>query len=206
QDELHSDVQVPVECRVWETGMRSLTVSASADEPWHRPSVVTARLMVVNMLIPLVVLLSLCMALGLSVLIGRRLRTTAAEPGPIPSPAIDVTADDVASDAAGRILFESGARPREMLARLYFQAVAMLQKSLGVRLRREMTLREYLASVRQRLGSDPRIFGRLTSLAEEAVYGPREIDSQSMRLGRRLLGMLRSAHANIEKDDTGDTQ
>ncbi|MBN1857528.1 MAG: DUF4129 domain-containing protein [Dehalococcoidia bacterium] len=208
QDEIHAEVQVPVECRVWDMGMRQLIVRASADEPWHRPTEATAQLMLVNLLIPNVLLVSLGVVLGLGVLNRRRLRHAVLEPEPLPLPVLQSIPYDVAVAAVDGISFDDVGGSRQLLARLYYQAVVVLQKTLGVMLRREMTLREYLVSVQQRLGFEPRIFGKLTMLAEEAMYGPREPDRQSARLGRRLLAMLRSAQSNSdgERDGSEDAQ
>ncbi|TFH35548.1 MAG: hypothetical protein E4G93_03580 [Dehalococcoidia bacterium] len=171
QDDVHSEVQVPVEGHIWEMGRRLLFVTADADEPWHSPSVATAQLTIVNLFVPCVVLVFLGVILGLGVLIGRRLRTASAEAVLARLAVVDSAAPDVVVDTFAGMPFDSDGGPRLLLARLYFQAVGVLQKTLGVMLRREMTLREYLSDVRQRLGAEPQVFGKLTTIAEDAVYG-----------------------------------
>jgi hypothetical protein len=93
------------------------------------------------------------------------------------------------SDAVGQHRTEV-AGPTGMVLDAYCRAVALLQSVLGVLLRREMTLREYGRSISARVPAISRVFGRLTALAEHALYGAQPPGRREAALGRRLLAAL----------------
>ena len=83
-----------------------------------------------------------------------------------------------------------GAGTRRSLLALYYHAVASLQATLGVVLRREMTLREYLSAVAARIPALSQAFAGLTALAERALYARPEPDLQDVSTGRELLASM----------------
>jgi hypothetical protein len=181
--------EVPLQVSIWSMGLRTVTVRATPYEPWHRPSESRAHLLVVNLFVPLVWLV----VVGVAVLLGLAVRrgTTGAK-----VVAKEPESDDRehaappgrAGTGAWRRLDATG--PAGMVLDAYTRAVALLQSVLGLGLRREMTLREYGRSISDRVPAISQLFGRLTALAEQALYGGRAPGRREAALGRRLLAAL----------------
>ena len=184
---------VPLDVSVWSMGVRTLTVRAVAREPWHRPAESHVRLLVVNLFIPFVWLSALALALLFGLAVRRRFSANAPLPASVPGvgwAGFDGGYELTTGGSAGG----EDAGPRRSMLSLYFNAVNLLRATIGVALRREMTLREYLSAAAERMPVASRLFGRLTSLTERALYGRGEPARRDLSLGRRLLAALAAAY------------
>ncbi len=101
--------------------------------------------------------LAITLLVTISILRLRRERVRIMEPTPIPSVPQKI-----------RIRRSS---LRDPFARLYFSAVNMIERSLGMKMRAHYTLREYAEKVGRRLGNASFFFNRLTLLYEAYLYG-----------------------------------
>ena len=196
--------EAPLVISVWSMGVRTVTVRATPQEPWLKPGEATARLLVVNLFVPFVWLTALLAALGLGSVVRRR-RASARPPG-IAGPLV-VEAGGTRPSIAGvhRTTDDAYVGPRLALVATYYRAVEFLHTTLGLTLRSEMTLREYLAAATRRLPAGTRLFAKLTSLTELALYGPREPERRDVALGRRLLSALRWTGRPDTPDDKEHT-
>lgn len=81
---------------------------------------------------------------------------------------------------------------RDPLARLYFSAVRMIERRLGIRMRPSHTLREYAARVRVGLGVLSFFFDKMTLIYEAYLYGGIRRGTSALRdyykVLRRALG------------------
>lgn len=194
--------EVPLEMSAWSMGMRTITVRVAGQEPWHHPAELRARLLVVNLFIPFVWLIAIAVALVLGLVFRRLWRADSAQPlSPAPLATVqglmaipvDVTAD------------EAHTGTRSVVVRLYYRAVALLQSTVGILLRRDMTLRDYLATVAARIPLALHAFSRLTGLAERALYGRQEPDQSDVWAGRELLQKFDSERESGHVDDVEES-
>lgn len=191
---------VPVEVSVWSMGLRTVNVRVSGQEPWHHPGEAHATLLLVNLFIPLVWFMAMAAALLLGVAL-RRLRWSATPPGRADEPIPDGASAGLSATGIGVSMSGGAVGPRSLVVGLYYQAVALLHVAFGTTLRREMTLREYLASVADRITVSLQPFAGLTALAERALYGRREPDSDDVSAGRDLLEMVKPEPDDDIADD-----
>ena len=178
--------EVPLQVSIWSMGLRTVTVRATPLEPWHRAAEARAHLLVVNLFVPLVWLL----VVGVAVLLGlavRRGHAGVRMPSTVPNTGVRGHAA-MPWQAGARRGFAAG--PAGVVLDAYYRAVALLQSVFGLALRREMTLREYGRSISARVPAASRLFGRLTALAEQALYGAQPPGRREVALGRRLLAAL----------------
>ena len=195
--------EVPLEMSVWSMGMRTITVRAAGQEPWHHPAESRARLMVVNLFIPFVWLMAIAGALLLG-LVFRRLWRAGTVRSPMPAPlATGATSSAIPVDVATDI---AHAGTRLILVDLYYRAVAFLQSTVGILLRRDMTLREYLAAVAARIPLALHSFSRLTVLAEHALYGRQDPDQSDVSTGRELLQTFKAEREGRHVDDVEESR
>jgi hypothetical protein len=195
--------EVPLEMSAWSMGMRTVTVHAAGQEPWHHPAEARARLLVVNLFIPFVWVIAIAVALVLGLVFRRLWRAGGAQPlSSAPAATAEgLTAipDDVTAD-------EAHAGTRSVLIGLYYRAVALFQSTAGILLRRDMTLSDYLAIVAARMPLARHAFSRLTGLAERALYGRREPDQSDVSAGRELLQKLKPERESGRVDDVEESQ
>jgi hypothetical protein len=196
--------EAPLIISVWSMGIRTVTVRAMPREPWLRPGEAQGRLVVVNLFMPVVWLLALLAAFAVGS--AARRRWAAAGPLRIAPAGLGAALSSRPSVAGVGSMEESGTSSRLALVVLYYRAVGFLQTTLGVGMKSEMTLREYLAASTRRLPAATRLFARLTALAEQAMYGPREPEHRELSLGRRLLDVLKLTRRGDRPDDEENTR
>jgi len=191
--------EAPLVISVWSMGVRTVTVRALPREPWLLAGEARAHLLVVNLFMPFVWLAALLVALAVGAAARRRWNVAS------PLRLVPVVSGETNSfrpiDSGSVVVDDPGAGSRVALVVLYYRAVEFLQGSLGIPLRSEMTLREYLVASTRRLPAVTKLFARLTSLTEQAMYGPREPERREVSLGRRLLAALKSARRSDGSDD-----
>ena len=190
--------EVPLEMSVWSMGMRTVTVRAAGQEPWHRPAEAHARLLVVNLFVPLVWLLALALAVALG-LVFRRWWSAGSRQSPAPVPSESRAASAAVSLGPGAR--GAHADPRLLLVGLYYRAVAFLESTVGVVLRRDMTLREYLSAVAGRIPAVLRSFTKLTGHAERALYGRPAPGRDDVSDARELLETISPERQSRALDD-----
>jgi len=193
---------VPMEMSAWSMGMRTITVRAAGEEPWHHPAEVRARLLVVNLFIPFVWLIAIAVALALG-LVFRRLWPAGGAKSLSPAPLVVVQAfTKIPVDV---LVHENYTGTRSVLVRLYYRAVVLLQSTVGILLRRDMTLRDYLSTVATRIPMALHSFSRLTWLAERALYGRPEPDQSDVSDGLELLEKLKPEGESDRVDDVEES-
>jgi hypothetical protein len=195
--------EVPLEISAWSMGMRTITVRAAGQEPWHHPAESRARLLVVNLFIPFIWLIAIAVALVLGLVFRRLWRAGSAQPL---SSAPSATAEDLTAIPVDGLADEANTGTRSVLVGLYYRAVALLQWTVGILLRPDMTLREYLATVATRIPLALHGFTKLTGLAERALYGRREPDQSDVSAGRELLQKFKPERESGHVDDVEESQ
>ena len=202
QDEVEFLRSVPLRTSVWSMGLRTVTVRAVPQEPWHRPAEARATLLVVNLFMPLVWLGAVLVALALGAASRRWWRAfsqrSASPQHAVPSLSLPLSPVPVA--VAGG---EGQGGLRWLVVELYYRAVALMQGTVGVALRREMTLREYLKAVSARFPAVLQAFSGLTALAERALYGRGEPDARDVDAGRAMLETM-SPEAGGDDTERGE--
>jgi hypothetical protein len=194
----------PLVISVWSMGIRTVTVRVLPREPWLRAGEARAHLLVVNLFMPFVWLTALLAAFAVGA--AARRRWSVANPLRL-APTVSGEANSFRPiDSINVLVDDSAAGPRLALVVLYYRAVEFLQTTLGVPLRREMTLREYLVASTLRRPAVTKLFARLTSLTEQAMYGPRDPERREVSLGRRLLAALKAARRSDGSDDGESTR
>ncbi len=192
----------PLVTSIWSMGVRSVTVRITPREPWLKPVETSAHLLVVNLFMPVVWFAALVTALALG--LAARRRWVAVNPRGVGLPLASGAGSPPGFVRAENALYSVDAGMRLSLVMLYYRAVQFFQTRFDVTLRSEMTLREYLAATIRRLPATSRLFDRLTSLAEQALYGPREPRRTDVTASRRLVAaLLRMRRRDSSKDEDG---
>jgi len=182
----------------WVAGPQVMNVSVVPEEPWHRPAKVRIEFFVVNLYILGGGLAALC-ALAAVVVLRRRQRLIVSRPVMRPA--------DRAMERRRAGLASPSVRGthRDLVLGFYYRAAAKLQRATGVEYAPEMTLREFFGAVRADASTPARLLGRLTELAESALYGSRKTPSSHSRLARRLSIAIRTRIPPVDTSAEGET-
>lgn len=171
----------------WAVGPQVMTVNVVPEEPWHQPSEVHVEFFVVNLYMLVGGIAVLCALIAFARL---RRRDSSVARGALARPAQPRIRRErpAAPSRGGRATY------RELVVRFYYQAVLVVEHATGVHHAPELTLREFLAAVGAHAATPMRMLGRLTRLAETALYSRREPSSAQSRMAGRLAAAI-GAHA-----------
>lgn len=169
---------------VWTVGVQSARLDVVPDEPWHRPVRREVRFLVVNLLL---VGLALVVLVGVVVMMAFVRRSQAAGvarvPAGAPAPVAAIVSPLPAEEAAT-------SSHRQAVVRLYLAAARRVEALTGLAFGRTVTLREFLAACNVFIGRAGRVFARLTSLAEEALYSKHDIGAADVARSRELAAAV----------------
>lgn len=188
-------VTFPLRYSIWTVGVQSARLDVVPDEPWHRPVRREVHFLVVNLLLVGLALVALVGVVLMMAFVRRRqtagaVRVPAVVTDPVGALVSTLPVDETAA-----------ASHRQAVVRLYLAAARRVEALTGLAFGRTMTLREFLAACNVFIGRAGRVFARLTTLAEEALYSKHDIGAAEVARSRELAATV--GDVAVRKGSTG---
>lgn len=178
-------------------GYEDVKASLAPVEPWHFPATYKVKIFVIN-LVYLVIILAAFILVGV-ILLMRRRGTLCKED----SLSISTEKLQMPVRATEFRLSEIKLAPGDnqgVILKAYCMAVSVVQKSVGVFLKPQATLREFSSQVMPLLNKLAGLFANLTKLAEEALYSRHSLGDDEASQAQNIA--LKMEEQGVEETET----